>query len=103
VRITVFVLVGVLAGIAAVIGLSERGYFNGASPPLLLQSYTVAFLGTAVFALRRFTIGGTVVAVLFLQTLSNGLGLLNQPTWIVSVINGLVLLTAVVLTRRGRS
>lgn len=82
------------------VGLSERGYFNGASPSLLLQAYTVAFLGTAVFALRRFTVLGTLVAVLFIQTLSNGLGLLNEPTWIVSVINGVVLLSAVVLTRR---
>jgi ribose transport system permease protein len=100
VRILVFALSGALAGIAGVVGLADHGYFNGSSPPLLLQSYTVAFLGTAVFALRRFTIGGTVVAVLFLQTLTNGLSLLNQPTWIVSMVNGSVLLTAVVLTRR---
>ncbi|MGW5520154.1 ABC transporter permease [Nocardia africana] len=100
VRVLVFVLSGALAGIAAVVGLAEHGYFSGSTPPLLLQSYTVAFLGTAVLALRRFTIGGTVVAVLFLATLTNGLSLLNQPTWIVSIVNGLVLLAAVILTRR---
>lgn len=101
-RIVVFALTGLLAGIAALVSVSQQGYFNGSSPPLLLQSYTVAFLGTAVLARRRFTIGGTLVAVLFLSVLSNGLGLLNQPTWIASVVNGVVLLTAVVLTRRGR-
>ncbi len=99
VRLIVFTVAGLLAGVAGLLGLAERGYFTGASPPLLLQSYTAAFLGTAVLALRRFTIGGTAAAVLFLQVMSNGLGLLNQPTWIVSVVNGTVLLTAVVLTR----
>lgn len=82
--------------------MTTKSLFSSLVPPLLLQSYTVAFLGTAVLARRRFTIGGTLVAVLFLSVLSNGLGLLNQPTWIASVVNGVVLLTAVVLTRRGR-
>jgi ribose transport system permease protein len=99
-RIAAFAYVGLLAGIASIIGLIQRGYYNGASPGLLLQAYTVAFLGTAFLAMRRFTILGTIVAVLFIQTLANGLALLNEPTWIVSVVNGVVLLAAVVLTRR---
>jgi ribose transport system permease protein len=103
VRILVFTLSGFLAGIAGVIALSQQGYFYGASPPLLLQAYTVAFLGTAVLGRRRFTVGGTLISVMFLGVMSNGLGLLNQPTWITSVVNGTVLLTAVLLTtRRGR-
>lgn len=100
VRILVFTLAGLLGGVAAFVSIVQQGYFFGASPPLLLQTYTVAFLGTAVLARRRFSIGGTITAVLFLAVLANGLGLLNKPTWITSLVNGAVLLTAVVLTRR---
>jgi ribose transport system permease protein len=76
--------------------LTERGYFNSASPPMLLQAYSAAFLGAAVFSKkRRFDVLGSIFSVFFLLVLSNGLSLLNQPRWIGSVISGAILLIAV--------
>jgi ribose transport system permease protein len=99
-RIAGFALIGGIAALGGLISLTERGYFNSASPPLLLQAYTAAFLGAAVFAKkRRFDIFGSVFAVFVLVVLNNGLSLLNQPRWIGSVISGAVLLVAVLANR----
>jgi ribose transport system permease protein len=99
-RIAAFALIGAIAALAGVMVLGERGYFNMASPPLLLQAYTAAFLGAAVFAKKkRFDVLGSLFSVFVLLVLSNGLSLMNQPRWIASAISGVVLLIAVVLNR----
>jgi ribose transport system permease protein len=99
-RIAAFALIGAIAALAGSIALAERGYFNMASPPLLLPAYTAAFLGAAVLAKKkRFDVFGAVFSVFVLLVLSNGLSLMNQPRWIGSAISGLVLLVAVLLNR----
>jgi ribose/xylose/arabinose/galactoside ABC-type transport system permease subunit len=99
-RIAAFALIGFIAALAGSIALAERGYFNMASPPLLLPAYTAAFLGAAVLAKKkRFDVFGSVFSVFVLLVLGNGLSLLNQPRWIASAISGLVLLVAVLLNR----
>jgi ribose transport system permease protein len=99
-RILAFALIGAIAALAGSIALAERGYFNMASPPLLLPAYTAAFLGAAVLAKKkRFDVFGSVFSVFVLLVLNNGLSLMNQPRWIGSAISGLVLLVAVLLNR----
>jgi len=95
-RILGFAIIGALSDLVGAMTLTERGYFYFASPPLMLQAYSSAFLGAAVFTKkRRFDILGSVFSAFFLQVLSNGLSLLNQPRWIGSVISGFILLIAV--------
>jgi ribose/xylose/arabinose/galactoside ABC-type transport system permease subunit len=95
-RILGFVIIGALSALAGAMTLVERGYFYFASPPLMLQAYSSAFLGAAVFTKkRRFDILGSVFSAYFLLVLSNGLSLMNQPRWIGSVISGFILLIAV--------
>lgn len=99
-RVGAFTLIALLAALAGLVGLVDRGYFNGASPPLLLQSYTAAFLGAAVLTKKkRFDVLGTLFAVFVLMVLTNGLSLMNQPRWISNVISGIVLLAAVIMNR----
>ena len=99
-RVAAFALIGLIGALAGSIALAERGYFNMASPPLLLPAYTAAFLGAAVLAKKkRFDLFGSVFSVFVLLALSNGLSLMNQPRWIASAISGLVLLIAVLLNR----
>jgi ribose transport system permease protein len=98
VRFVTFVIAGGLSALAGIVALGYQGYYPSEATPYLLQAYTAAFLGRAVWRGRGFTISGTLLAVVFLQVLSNGLSLLNEPTWIVSVVSGCVLLVAVGLT-----
>jgi ribose transport system permease protein len=96
-RVVGFMLVGAVSALAGAMAVAERGYFNFASPPLMLLAYSSAFLGAAVWSKkRRFDIFGSLFAAFFLLALGNGLSLMNQPRWIGSVISGLILLVAVV-------
>jgi ribose transport system permease protein len=104
-RVTlVFVLSGLLAGIAGVLLVGQsNSYSPNAAAGYLLSSYTAAFVGLAFNARNRFSIGGTLLGILLLTVLQNGLNLTNQPTWAESLINGIVLIVAVRLTLgRGR-
>jgi ribose/xylose/arabinose/galactoside ABC-type transport system permease subunit len=95
-RISGFMIIGAVAALVGVFTVAERGYFNFASPPLMLPAYSAVFLGAAVFTKkRRFDILGSVFSAFFLLVLSNGLSLMNQPRWIGSVISGAILLIAV--------
>jgi ribose transport system permease protein len=99
IRIWIFIVVALIAALGGLITVSQVGFFNGTNAALLLPSYTATFLGASVWGLRRFNVGGTVLAVLFLETMANGLSIMNQPLWIVSVVSGVVLLVAVVMGR----
>jgi ribose transport system permease protein len=99
----VFVLSGLLAAIAGVVLIGRaNSYSPNAASGYLLSSYTAAFVALAFNARNRFSIGGTLLGILLLAVLQNGLNLTNQPTWAESLINGIVLIVAVRVTL-GRS
>jgi ribose/xylose/arabinose/galactoside ABC-type transport system permease subunit len=103
VRIAAFVIAGMCAALAGIL-LSSRAaaYYPGSGPGLLLPAYAACFLGLALGGGWRFNVLGTYVGVVFLGTVTTGLTMLNQPTWIASIIQGCILLAAVVaLMRRG--
>lgn len=102
-RLVAFLITGVLAGVAAIVLTSRAGsYFPDAATGYLLSTYAAAFLGSAAQGGRRFSIGGSVIGVLWLVTLQAGLTDLNEASWIANLVEGLVLVAAVVFAVRGR-
>lgn len=103
ITIVCFVLVAALSGVAAIV-LTARSssYYPNSSSGFLLSIYAAAFLGAAVGAHSRFTVAGSALGVLWLTTLQTGLTLHNEPAWVSSVIQGLVLAAAVLLSAQGR-
>jgi ribose transport system permease protein len=87
----------------AVTGLltSAQGaaYTPNSGGELLLPAFAAAFVGTTVFRAGRFTPIGTAIGLLFLETLSVGMIMLNLSTWALNVIQGAVLAIAVILSR----
>ena len=65
---------------------------------LLLPAYAGAFLGAACFRPGEFNIPGTVVGVLFLGTIQTGLTLLNLQTYLINLVQGAILIVAVLLS-----
>ncbi len=103
VRISCFVIVALLAGLAAILRTSTAGsYFPNSSAGFLLNSYAAVFLGAAAARSGRFTILGSVFGVVWLLTLQTGLTQLNQPAWASTLLQGLILSIAVLLAARGR-
>ena len=99
----------VVASTAAIVGIlisaAGAGYTPNAGQYLLLPAYAGAFLGAACFRPGEFNIPGTVVGVIFLGTIGTGLTLLNLQTYLINLVQGAILIVAVLLStiaaRRG--
>jgi len=104
VRLLGFTLAGALTGLGGVL-LSARAasYYPNSGVGLLLPAYAAAFLGLSLGRGWRFNVLGTTLGVLLLGTVTTGLTMLNQPPWTTAVVNGAILLVAVVaLSRQTR-
>jgi ribose transport system permease protein len=97
-RVTViaFVLAGLTAGLAAVLVTSSAGsYYPGLGTGYLLPAYAAAFLGLSLGGGVRFTVLGSYLGVLLLDMVSTGLNLMDQPSWVAALVQGIVLIVAV--------
>jgi ribose transport system permease protein len=106
-RVTViaFVLAGTTAGLAAILVTSSAGsYYPGLGTGFLLPAYAAAFLGLSLGGGLRFNVLGSYLGVLLLGMVSTGLTMMNQPSWIAALVQGIVLIAAVAgiaIRRRG--
>jgi ribose transport system permease protein len=94
----VFTLSGLSAGIAALIqtSLASAGSatFTG---QLNLQAITCVILGGAALSGGEGGIFGTIIGVVIIQTILDGLSLMNISTFYQNIVTGFVLLIAVML------
>lgn len=92
----VFALTGLMAGLA---GLVLTGQLQAASPVsglgLELSVVAAVILGGASLAGGRGTIAGTVLGILILGTLNNGMTILNVSSFWQEIARGAVLILAV--------
>jgi ribose transport system permease protein/L-arabinose transport system permease protein len=98
-RIGVFVLTGLVCGVAAVLltARSTSGQPSSGSAGLELEAITAAFLGGCAMAGGRGTIIGTIIGVLIIGTLNNGMLLMMVPNFYQLVAKGVLLLAAVMI------
>jgi len=102
-KVIAFMVTGLLAGIAGVLFAARNGYFANALPPFLLPAYAAAFFGAAGVGRRGFSVPATLFGALYLSVLANGLTVMNEPLWLTSVVQGLVLFIAVLMARGSQS
>jgi ribose transport system permease protein len=105
VRLIAFVLAGLTAGLAAVLVTSSAGsYYPNVGAGYLLPAYAAAFLGLSMGSGLRFNVLGSYLGVLLLGTVTTGLTMMNQPSWVAALVQGIVLIVAVggiAIRRRG--
>ena len=106
IRIVMYMFSGAIAGIAGVLLTAQTtsgNPINGRG--LELQAITAVFLGGAATAGGRGTIVGTVLAVLLVGVLNNGMNLLGVGQFYQRIALGLLLIFAVALSqwRQARS
>ncbi|OXI43851.1 ABC transporter permease [Burkholderia aenigmatica] len=70
---------------------------SGAGDAYLMDSLTAVFLGMTAFKPGRATIQGTLVGVVIIGMLDNGLNLLGAPFYLQNMVRGLVMIAAVSL------
>ncbi|MGC3954806.1 MAG: ABC transporter permease [Propionicimonas sp.] len=97
--IGVFMLSGVVTAIAGILITARTGSGQpvSGSEGLEFQSITAAALGGVALRGGKGTIGGTILAVLLLGILLNGMVLLNVNTFWQNIAQGTLLVVAVVL------
>jgi ribose transport system permease protein len=98
----VYVLVGVVAAVAGIL-LTARtgsGQPTSGSQGLELQSITAAALGGTALQGGRGTVTGTILAVVLLGVLTNGLTVLGVNSFWQDVAQGALLIAAVVIQQR---
>lgn len=99
VRITVFVLAGLLTGIAAISQLGQSGSANPSyGAEMLMPAYAIALLSMTAYKLGTYNIVGLVLALLVVGVGVNGLGLCGAPYWMEHLFNGIVLIAAVLIS-----
>lgn len=105
-KITVFVIMGLLVGIGAVLSASRLGSgAPGSSPALTLDAIAAVIIGGASLFGGKASMVRTLLGALLIAVLNNGMVLLNINVDSQYIIKGLIILLAVVLERlaaRGR-
>jgi ribose transport system permease protein len=101
-RIGVYVLSGVLAGLAGVLGMAQ---LNTADPNFgngyELSAIAAVVVGGATLAGGRGSIVGTAIGVVIIALVSNLLNLLNVNPWTNLMVTGLIVIVVVALNRQG--
>jgi D-xylose transport system permease protein len=100
-----YVLIGVLTALAALVFVGRLG----AAPPeagyfLELNAIAAVVIGGASLYGGSGTVPGVLLGALLMQSLSNGLSLMNVPSAYQNITSGLVLMLAVyldALSKRG--
>jgi ribose transport system permease protein len=102
-RLVGFIIVAVCGAVA---GFLVTAQASSSTPDqatsLLLPAFAGAFLGSASFRPGEFNAQGTLLGVLFLSVIQNGLTVLSASPSVIDIVQGVILILAVVLTRIGR-
>lgn len=96
-RFLCFVCSGLVAAIG---GIMYTGVLGGGSPTgglgYMMSAFAAVFLGSTCFKPGRFNALGTIVAVYFLSTGTNGLQLHGAQSYVTNLFYGIALVVAVI-------
>ncbi len=98
-KLGIYTLSGVIAGVAAIIltARAQSGQPASGSQGLEFQSITAAVLGGTALSGGKGTIVGTLLGVLIIGTLNNGMILMGVQTFWQQVARGLLLIIATLI------
>lgn len=95
-RVTALVLSAAGAALGGVMLTARLGTGqSGAGDAYLMDSLTAVFLGMTAFKPGRATIQGTLVGVVIIGMLDNGLNLIGAPFYLQNIVRGIVMIAAV--------
>ena len=98
-----FLMSGLFAGVCGVLLASQsQEFYPDPAASLYIPAYAAAFLSLALGRGWRFNITGAVVGAVFLACIQTGVTMLNEPTWLAQLLQGIILVIAVLTLNRRR-
>lgn len=95
-----FMWTALAAAIAGILLTAQASsYYPDAAVSQLLPAYAACFLGTTVFRQNLFEVEGTFVGVAFLAVIQDGLIMVGVAAWVAQVVQGALLVLAVVASK----
>lgn len=92
------IISGTGAGLAGVMLTARLGTGQpGAGEPYLMDALTAVFIGMTAFRPGRASVQGTIIGVVIIGMLDNGLNLLGAPFFLQNIVRGVVMIAAVAL------
>jgi ribose transport system permease protein len=92
------VISGTGAGLAGVLLTARLGTGQpGAGEPYLMDALTAVFIGMTAFRPGRASVQGTIIGVVIIGMLDNGLNLMGAPFFLQNIVRGVVMIAAVAL------
>lgn len=99
-RASGFVVSAVGAAVASTVLIAQSAsYYPNSATALLLPIYAACFLGTTAFRSNIFDVGGSLVGAAFLAVVQSGLIMIGVQSWIAQIVQGSLLIAAVVLSQ----
>ncbi|MFV0363462.1 MAG: ABC transporter permease [Suipraeoptans sp.] len=96
VRFMSFVIAGAIIGIGAIVILGQSGNaYPDTGPTYLMPGLATVFLSITTHKVGRYNVPGTMVSIILLGMVFNGIGILGAPFWFEGVANGIILLGVV--------
>ncbi|WP_436700488.1 ABC transporter permease [Nocardioides sp. BYT-33-1] len=103
IRASSFALVGLGCSLAGILLAAQaQSYYPNAGIGLLLPAYAACFLGSTFMSKGSFHVVGSAVGVVFLAALQNGIVQMNYSPAVANLIQGAVLVLAVMSAQLGR-
>ena len=104
VKVIVYGISGLLAGLGGLVVVARISAAQSeAGAPYLLTAIAAAVIGGANLMGGEGRIGGTLVGALILGALTNGLVLLNVPSFYEQIVTGLVVVIAVAIDQGSKT
>ncbi|RWG06131.1 ABC transporter permease [Mesorhizobium sp.] len=105
IKIQTFAFSGLLAGMAGALLAARLGSGTATmGNSMTLDSITAAVVGGTAITGGVGTVAGTLIGVVFITTLTNGMNIMAVQPYLQTIIQGVVILLAVLLnTKRGRA